>query len=629
MWKIDTRSKVRRTNFEKLVTTDLVKETMGRIAEEQEREAELPSVPANVAVEVEEESDATQQSTPETDDGEGPNHSQSDEEMEQAEQVEPETERMEIVEEEPEGTGGQAQPIGVTRAGRSIIRPSRFLAVTKVATAEWKNEATDKAIKAELSMLFDELHALRAVRRASIKAETKILKSHMFVVETYLATGEYEKMKARLVADGRDQDADMYPNKSSPTVAIHSVFTVLGMASSKPWWIVVKIDIRSAFVQTPMSGEPVYMKLDPKITKYAVELCPELQEYVEADGCLYTLLLKALYGCIQASALWYALIRSVLEEFGYEVSKTDQCVFRKRSGERIFMLLLYVDDILAIVDAKEAKALKALLEKCFGKILFEENSKLSYLGMQVDVRPEGTVVDMSFYVQQLLEGQEVVVRLSPGTKASFTVDEKAALLDERTRKQFHSLTAKLLYLAKRARPDILTVVSFLCTRVKTATVEDQPKLSRVLGYLKGTVNRTLLLRSHGEPIIRAYVDESYVLHTDSKSHTGVVIYVGNTLAYVSSRKQKCMSKSPTEAELIGLSDNLGRVELFQEFLEFLMMQEIKMPVIYQDCQAVVSLVTKGGGVTQTKHLRARMHLGKEMIVVLDQSFAGPVLGIDV
>ena len=125
--------------------------------------------------------------------------------------------------------------------------------MTKVATAEWKNEATDKAIKAELSMLFEELHALRAVRRASIKAGTKILKSHMFVVEKYLATGEYEKTKARLVADGRDQDADMHPNKSSPTVAIHSVFTVLGMASSKPWRIVIKIDIRSAFVQTPMS----------------------------------------------------------------------------------------------------------------------------------------------------------------------------------------------------------------------------------------------------------------------------------------------------------------------------------------------------------------------------------------
>ncbi len=82
-----------------------------------------------------------------------------------------------------------------------------------------------------------------------------------------------------------------------------------------------------------------------------------------------------------------------------------------------------MDNILAVVDAKEAKALKTLLEQRFRKILFEENSKLSYLGMHIDVRPEGTVVDMSFYMRQLLEGQEVVVRLSPGTKVSFTVDE--------------------------------------------------------------------------------------------------------------------------------------------------------------------------------------------------------------
>ena len=40
-------------------------------------------------------------------------------------------------------------------------------------------------------------------------------------------------MKARLVADRRDQDPELYPNKFSPTVAIHSVFTVLGLAMVK------------------------------------------------------------------------------------------------------------------------------------------------------------------------------------------------------------------------------------------------------------------------------------------------------------------------------------------------------------------------------------------------------------
>ncbi len=48
--------------------------------------------------------------------------------------------------------------------------------------------------------------------------------------------------------------------------------------------------------------------------------------------------------------------------------------------------------------------------------------------------------------------------------------------------KFHSIVAKLLYLGKRGRPDILLPVQFLCTRVKTLTIEDEKKLERVLGY---------------------------------------------------------------------------------------------------------------------------------------------------
>jgi hypothetical protein len=72
-----------------------------------------------------------------------------------------------------------------------------------------------------------------------------------------------------------------------------------------------------------------------------------------------------------------------------------------------------------------------------------------------------------------------------------------------------------------------------------------------------------------------------------------------------------MSKSPTKAELIALTDNLGFVELFQEFVEFLTMSKQKPATIYQDCSAVVTLVMKGGIITRTKHLWARMNLGKE------------------
>jgi hypothetical protein len=125
--------------------------------------------------------------------------------------------------------------------------------------------------------------------------------------------------------------------------------------------------------------------------------------------------------------------------------------------------------------------------------------------------------------------------------------------------------------------------------------------------------RVLLLHNQGRSEVRVYVDAAYALRNDSKSHSGVVLYIGKTLVYVSLKKQKCMIKSPTEAELIALTNNLGYVELFQEFVEFLTMSKQKPKTIYQDCSAVVTLVTKGGGITRTKHLRARINLGREAV----------------
>jgi hypothetical protein len=94
---------------------------------------------------------------------------------EKAEEVEDDCEIAEEVSEEGQGTR--------TRSGRLVMKPSRFLAVTKVSAEEWKDVENAKAIKIELRMLFEELKALRPVRRATIKGGTKILWSHMFLVE--------------------------------------------------------------------------------------------------------------------------------------------------------------------------------------------------------------------------------------------------------------------------------------------------------------------------------------------------------------------------------------------------------------------------------------------------------------
>jgi hypothetical protein len=103
---------------------------------------------------------------------------------------------------------------------------------------------------------------------------------------------------------------------------------------------------------------------------------------------------------------------------------------------------------------------------------------------------------MLFYIEKILNDYEDLGKQgTPGSKSTFEVDKSAEALGELEKKKFHMTVAKLLYLCKRARPDIMTVVSFLCTRVKSPTVEDKVKLIQLLEYL----NRTKSYKSRVQP----------------------------------------------------------------------------------------------------------------------------------
>jgi hypothetical protein len=89
------------------------------------------------------------------------------------------------------------------------------------------------------------------------------------------------------------------------------------------------------------------------------------------------------------------------------------------------------------------------------------------------------------------------------------------------KQQFHSAVAKLLYLGKRMRVDILIVVTFLTTRVQRPTLQDMHKLKRLFKYIYQTRDLTMALGIKGPNIqVRAYADVSYVIHEDKKSHSG-------------------------------------------------------------------------------------------------------------
>jgi hypothetical protein len=63
----------------------------------------------------------------------------------------------------------------------------------------------------------------------------------------------------------------------------------------------------------------------------------------------------------------------------------------------------------------------------------------------------------------------------------------------------------------------------------------------------------------------AYVDASYAVDSDFKSHTGAVISLGYGPIFVKSTKQKLKTKSSTEAELVSVSDALSQIIWTRDF----------------------------------------------------------------
>ena len=117
-------------------------------------------------------------------------------------------------------------------------------------------------------------------------------------------------------------------------------------------------------------------------------------------------------------------------------------------------------------------------------------------------------------------------------------------------------TMKTTQICKHVCPDIQVAVAFLSTRVREPDEDDWKKLLKMMMYLNGTKDLVLTLSADKANVVKWYVDASYAIHPDMKSHTGSVLTMGGGAIQAKSVKQKINTKSSTEAELIAGDDIL-------------------------------------------------------------------------
>jgi len=404
----------------------------------------------------------------------------------------------------------------------------------------------------------------------------------------------------------------------APTVSLMNLFIFFAwVAASKA--CMIHVDFETAFLNCELdSSTPVYMRLNKQITKIMCELHPgKYDKYVDHNGSMAVMLKKALYGLKQSPRLWYLKLRSALEATGYTVNPEDECVFSKVVNGSNVDLCVYVDDMIMAHQDREVLLTEAKLigSHFSGHNVIADNEDMKYIGLSI-ARNErmDVIIGMKDYTSRIIKehgGQKMFS--TPGEKLDFQVDNSPLLLNKSEIDLFHSQVAKLLFLAKRTRCDILLQVSHLASKVNAPTIKNRLQLDRVFGYLKGTSNKGIIFDGGGELKLRVYADASFMLHEDLISRDASVGVLNGGVVWARTSKQKMRARSACEAELISASAASDDIMAAIRFLRGQGWCICKVP-LYQDNRAVLDIIAAGKPTSQrTKHFAMRHFILSDLV----------------
>ena len=326
--------------------------------------------------------------------------------------------------------------------------------------------------------------------------------------------------------------------------------------------------------------------------------------YENGKNVLYLQILKAIYGMLQSSLLWYQKFRKDLEEIGFIFNNYDPCVANKQIRGSTMTVRFHVDDCmsshkLAGVNDEFLKWLNMKYGE-HGEVKAVRGTVHDYLGMTFRFGNGEVKIDMVTYIEEMLREFPVKFNEDSGKIPAVAgidlfKEDLSKKLNEKEREQFHRTVAKALFLCKRARPDVQTATAVLCSRVKAPGRKEWSKLVRMMKFLSMTKNDLLTL-SAGRSIshIEWYVDAAFGVHPDYKGHTGAAMKFkgGKGSPMQKSSKQKLNTSSSTTCELVGVDDTLPKILWVPLFLEE-QGYKVTENVLMQDNQSAILLEKNG------------------------------------
>ena len=370
-------------------------------------------------------------------------------------------------------------------------------------------------------------------------------------------------------------------------------------------WEIHQMDVKSAFLNG-LLDEEIFME--------------QPQGFVDpSQSDRVCLLKKALYGLKQASRAWNLQFHGVLAELGFTRMHSDAGVYHRHDDGGTVIIILYVDDITILSDSREAVVnIKSILSSRYEMTDLGEIE--SYLGIRIarDRSIRRLDIDQSRYVDEIVDrfgmGDANPARTPLPSGAEVHLIKYDGEATPAEIKHYQQIIGSLLYVQIGTRPDISFAVSRLAQYAANPSPQHLRLTKHVLSYLKGTADLRLRFDGARAEGLHGYSDSSYGDQPDDyHSTSGYVFLLSGAAISWSSRKQKTVAQSTTQAEYMALADAANQAAWYRSFLGEIG-YEVTDPIpLHGDNKGAVDLALNPVTGKRSKHIPIKHHAIREYI----------------
>jgi hypothetical protein len=341
------------------------------------------------------------------------------------------------------------------------------------------------------------------------------------------------------------------------------------------------------------------------------------------------LLIKSLYGLVQAPRTFYEHLTLHLEKYGYECQfNIDPCLWINKA--RKVLCVIWVDDCLFFSKSKK-QIEESIKELQKDMPLTIENSVDAFLGIKVERNLNNFTLTQPGLIQKVIDLCDMTdcnLAKTPAVKEPIGSDLEGERHNESW--EYSSAVGMLMFLANNTRPDI-AFATHQCARFTHSPRQSHSlAVKRIIRYLQGTKDKGIIMEPKQELTLDCYVDADfaglYGVEDDQsilsvKSRTGYVLLLANCPLMWVSKLQTEIASSTMEAEYIALSQSVKDLIPLRRLLKLICESVLDTDrynanmysSVFEDNNGALQLARAPRMTPRTKHYGIKYHFFREYV----------------